>query len=107
KGAVADYHLLKDIVTREVDTLDEEINNALPAPLYLGLAATMLGIIFGLFAMTSFSATDFNMNVLSPLLDGVKIAMAASVIGLALTTYLTVIEYKKAKSTSEAKKNKF
>jgi hypothetical protein len=67
----------------------------------------MIGIIFGLIAMPSFNATAFDMTILSPLLNGVKIAMMASVIGLGLTTYLTVVEYKIAKAKAEASKNKF
>lgn len=107
KGAVADYHLLKDIVDRHIDSLDEEINNSMPAPLYLGLAATMLGIVFGLMNMPGFDATDFNPDVLMPLLNGVKVAMTASVCGLLLTTILSIWFYKRAKSKTERNKNNF
>lgn len=113
KGAIADYHLLKDVVDREVETLDGEINNELPAPLYLGLAATMLGIIFGLFSFSlvelpSLDDEQFDvLTLLKPLLDGVTIAMFASVIGLGLTTYLSIWEYRIAKAVSEKGKNKF
>lgn len=109
KGAIADYHLLKDIVDREVQTLDDEIQNELPAPLYLGLAATMLGIIFGLMNIPDSSAqNDFNiMAALQPLLFGVKTAMLSSLAGLALTTTLSIGLYRFAKSVSEERKNNF
>lgn len=107
KGAVADYHLLKDIVDRNIDSLDEEINNSMPAPLYLGLAATMFGIIIGLYNMPDFSTTTFSPNDLMPLLDGVKVAMMASVFGLLLTTGLSILAYKPSKSQAEKNKNGF
>lgn len=107
KGAVADYHLLKDIVDRNIDSLDEEINNSMPAPLYLGLAATMFGIIIGLYNMPDFSPTTFSPNDLMPLLDGVKVAMMASVFGLLLTTGLSILAYKPSKSQAEKNKNGF
>ncbi|WP_017733017.1 hypothetical protein [Nafulsella turpanensis] len=107
KGAVADYHLLKDIVDRNIDSLDEEINNSMPAPLYLGLAATMFGIIIGLYNMPDFSAGTFSPDILMPLLDGVKVAMMASVLGLLLTTGLSIVFYKPSKSQAEKNKNGF
>ena len=44
-GAAVNFSIIKDIIDREVDVMDEEISNSLPTPLYLGLAATMVGII--------------------------------------------------------------
>lgn len=49
KGGVSDFNLMRDIVERNTDSLDEEINSQIPIPLYLGLMGTMLGIIIGLF----------------------------------------------------------
>lgn len=51
KGGAADFHLIKDIVERHTDSLDEEINHKLPVPIYLGLMGTVLGIIIGLFSL--------------------------------------------------------
>ncbi|WP_210490348.1 hypothetical protein [Rufibacter aurantiacus] len=106
KGAVADYHLLKDIVDRNIDSLDEEINNSMPAPLYLGLAATMLGIIIGLFQMETNAGVDTD-NMLTNILGSVKVAMIASAMGLGLTTALSIFLYRPAKSKAETNKNKF
>jgi hypothetical protein len=50
-GAAVNFSIIKDIIDREVDIKDEEISNSIPTPLYFGLAATMIGIIFGLFSM--------------------------------------------------------
>ncbi len=46
-NAVSDFHLMKDIVDRNCDAREEEINAQIPVPLYLGLAGTMLGILIG------------------------------------------------------------
>jgi hypothetical protein len=54
KGA-ADFHLIRDIVDRNSDTVDEEINTLIPIPLYMGLMGTMLGIILGLFFIPNIS----------------------------------------------------
>lgn len=53
KGGAADFHLIKDIVERHTDAIDEEINHKLPVPIYLGLMGTVIGIIVGLFWVTS------------------------------------------------------
>ncbi|NJY62535.1 hypothetical protein HC174_07150 [Salinimicrobium sp. CDJ15-81-2] len=111
KGAVSDFNLVKDIVDRNIDKVDDEIGNNLPTPLYLGLMGTMLGIVGGLFFMPEISADAFEraadllpgaaedvssalnnasdnkeaLGGIDALLNGVKIAMFASVSGLALT----------------------
>ena len=35
KGAVSDFNLVKDIVDRNIDKVDDEISNNIPTPLYL------------------------------------------------------------------------
>jgi len=53
RGNVSDFGLIRDIVERNTESLDEEINSQIPIPLYLGLMGTMLGIIIGLFFIPS------------------------------------------------------
>lgn len=106
KGAVSDFNLIKDIVDRNTDTVDEEINNLLPIPLYLGLVGTMIGIVIGLFLMPSISDENFDQSI-DTLIGGVKIAMIASFFGLLLTVILSGWKYKGAKSQSENLKNDF
>jgi hypothetical protein len=96
-GAAVNFSIIKDIVDREVDVKDEEITQTITIPLYLGLAATMVGIILGLFAMPDLNAKGFSDGVNS-LINGVKIAMIASLSGLALTTFLSSWFYKNAKT---------
>ncbi|WP_143106396.1 hypothetical protein [Pustulibacterium marinum] len=131
RGIGVDFHILKDIIDRNVDIIEEEIHNRIYAPLYIGLAATMLGIILGLFSInfkadnnsiitnsqlqtieqiqgndTENVSTQEALNKLQPLLDGVKTAMVASVFGLICTTLLSVWGFKNAKTDNEKDKNK-
>ncbi|RKS14314.1 hypothetical protein [Flavobacterium sp. 120] len=106
KGAVSDFNLIKDVVERNTDAVDEEINTLLPIPLYLGLMGTMLGIVVGLFAMPSISDENFE-KAIDILIGGVKIAMIASFTGLLLTVLLSGWKYKGAKSQAESLKNDF
>lgn len=113
-GAAVNFSIIKDIIDREVDVKDEEISQFIPTPLYLGLGATMIGIIFGLLSMpqlspivTSIGNSDpysylSNNNreftdAINALIRGVKYAMIASLSGLACTTILSSYIYKGAK----------
>lgn len=95
-GAAVNFSIIKDIVDREVEVKDEDISTSITTPLYFGLAATMIGIIFGLLAMPDIGADNFNEGV-SALIKGVKLAMSASLVGLACTTIMSSFFYKNAK----------
>jgi len=103
-GAAVNFSIIKDIIDREVDVKDEEISNSLPTPLYLGLAATMIGIIFGLFAMPESNGQHFAEGI-DALINGVKLAMLGSLSGLACTTILSSFIYKNAKRNISRDKN--
>lgn len=114
KGGAADFHLIKDIVERHTDSIDEEINHKLPVPIYLGLMGTVIGIIVGLFSLnfqydpnTNSLNGELFVKSVSGLISGVKLAMICSVVGLALTTFLSSSRYMGAKSKLEAQKNAF
>jgi len=105
-GAAVNFSIIKDIIDREVDVKDDEINQSIPTPLYLGLAATMLGIIFGLMAMPDINADGENFTSgINSLIKGVKFAMGASLLGLILTTILSSGYYKRAKRKVQKEKN--
>ena len=104
-GAVVNFNIIKDIIDREVDVKDEEIVESIPTPLYLGLAATMIGIIFGLIAMPAIDGSNFSAGITS-LINGVKLAMFASLSGLSCTTILSSFFYKQAKKKVLKEKNK-
>jgi hypothetical protein len=120
KGAVSDFNLVKDIVDRNIDKVDDEISNNLATPLYLGLMGTMLGIVGGLFFMPEISgdaatkaaetAAEGNNEALGgidALLNGVKIAMFASVSGLALTILSNYFFFKARKKVEQQKHDFF
>jgi len=106
KGAVSDFNLIKDIVDRNCDSVDEEINTVISIPLYLGLMGTMLGIVIGLFFMPSISDQNFE-SAIDLLIGSVKIGMIASFVGLLFTVLLSGHLYKGAKSSAESAKNDF
>lgn len=107
KGAVSDFNLLKDIIERNTDAQEEDINLTISIPLYLGLMGTMLGIVIGLFYMFFLSGKS-NDNLgggISVLLGGVSIAMIASFCGLLFTVINSGLYFKGSKSLIETRKN--
>lgn len=104
-GAVVNFSIIKDIVEREIEVKDEEITQSITLPLYLGIAATMIGIIFGLFSMPELSGEGFSLGV-NALIGGVKIAMIGSLSGLVCTSYLSSFSYKRARRIVMKDKNK-
>ncbi|MDR1898092.1 MAG: hypothetical protein LBR10_15025 [Prevotellaceae bacterium] len=108
KGAVSDFNLMKDIVERNCEAVDEDINTSLPIPLYLGLMGTMLGIVVGLYFINADSFTsETPLNAIAGLIGGVRIAMISSFIGLLLTTVGQGGLYKRIKTKVESKKHAF
>ncbi|THU39444.1 hypothetical protein FAM09_13140 [Niastella caeni] len=110
RGVASDFHLIKDVVERNTDAIEEDINQSVSLPLYLGLLGTFLGIVFGLFqiAGVDFAADTTALNTaISLLLDGVKIAMIASFTGLLFMVINSGYTFKGAKSLVEEKKNDF
>lgn len=114
RSAVADFNLIKDTVERTASAIEEEVNNTISVPLYMGLLGTLLGIIFGLLNISSISVTgntnettDILNAAIPVLLGGVRMAMFASFTGLLLTVINSGIFYRKAKTILERRKNDF
>jgi len=115
KGSVSDFHIIKDVVDRNCDAIEEDINVQIPMPLYLGLVGTMTGILIGI----SFFVLGEGLNgLLNPspdgaisngiieLLKGVAMAMITSIVGILLTTIGSYLA-KDSKKTEEEAKNIF
>lgn len=99
-GTSADLGVLEDICDSQKETLEDEIQNSLNVPLYLGLAGTFIGIITGLLGVDFdqiFGNTN-NLNGLQHLLYGIVVAMCASLLGLGFTVYNSAVTYKTAVS---------
>lgn len=111
KEAASDFMLIKDIVERNCDSKEEEINTQTPIPLYIGLMGTMTGIIIGI-GRTAVLGGGFSTFINDPeqaigeLMGGVAIAMIASLVGIILTTVSSLMS-KTSKSKLEAGKNEF
>lgn len=112
KGAASDFHLIKDVVERNCDSLEEEIATLTPIPLYLGLIGTMIGILVGVgFLIISgglavLISTNDSGNLgsgIEGLLGGVALAMLSSIVGILLTT---TGSYFSKESKSELNRNK-
>lgn len=102
-GTSADLPVLEAICETQKNTLQEEIHNSLNIPLYLGLAGTFIGIIFGLFGLDVsqlVSNNAENMGTLQQLINGIICAMSASLLGLIMTVYNSAFQYKQAVSAA-------
>ena len=123
KNGISDFSLMKDIVDRNCDAAEEEINTQIPIPLYLGLVGTMIGILVGIgYLWISGGLSDLlnaNGNDLlntesisssskgvEALLGGVALAMISSILGILLTTFGS-IRAKNVKSKVEKNKHVF
>lgn len=115
RSATPEFNLIKDIVERNCNALEEEINNTISVPLYLGLLGTLVGIIFGLWNISGLSSvtadiaktTDSLDKAIPMLLGGVKVAMIASAIGLFLTVLNSAIFLRLNRAIHERRKNDF
>jgi ABC-type transporter Mla subunit MlaD len=115
KGSVSDFHLMKDIVDRNCDAKEEEINTQIPVPLYLGLMGTMAGILIGigylwfsgdLSALLNAGNGNSGAEGVEALLGGVALAMISSILGIFLTTSGSM-KAKEAKAEEEKNKHMF
>ncbi len=114
KGAASDFHLIKDVVDRNCDCVEEEVATLTPIPLYLGLIGTMFGILVGVgFLVFSDGLNKMlnaqnlaNGNPIVELLGGVSLAMISSISGIGLTTASSYI-YKGSKTELNLEKNAF
>jgi hypothetical protein len=109
KSAVSDFHLMKDIVDRNCDAVEEEIQTQLPIPLYLGLMGTMVGICIGVSTL----GIDALINDVKTGTQGVEVllhdvgwAMGSSICGIILTARGSWIT-KNGKVTVEKNKHRF
>jgi type II secretory pathway pseudopilin PulG len=115
KSGVGDFHLMKDIVDRNCDAKEEEIDTQIPIPLYLGLVGTMAGILVGigylwisggLNDLLSADSGNSGTDGVEALLGGVALAMISSILGILLTTFGSM-KAKTSKAKTEHNKHIF
>ncbi len=114
RSAVPEFNLIKDIIERNCDALEEQINASISVPLYLGLLGTFIGIILGLWNISGLfdnaSTTDTTVvlnNAIPILLNGVKVAMGASLVGLGLTILNSALFFRNSKAVMYSRKSDF
>lgn len=116
KGAISDFHLMKDIVDRNCDAIEEEINTLNPVPLYYGLVGTMVGILIGVGFLVIGGGLDELLgnggtqgkgaDGIQTLMGGVALAMISSILGIFLST-IGSLKAKDAKANLDVDKNTF
>ena len=116
QNSVSDFHLIKDIIDRNCDADEEEIQTQVPMPMYFGLMGTMAGILVGVAMLvisggvnTLISGTGgatAGVTGIDSLLGGVALAMVTSILGIILTTAGST-KTKNAKVKVESGKNVF
>lgn len=112
KNKTYDYHILKEIVNRNSQSLEDEVDTMLTVPLYWGLIATIFGIAFGIviFAWKDLAnllaGTNHDVSGIKILLTDVGIAMVASLAGVFFTKQSTA-HYNKARTEMVKNKNRF
>lgn len=109
ENRTSDFALLKDIVDRNTDAVEEDTRELIPLPLYLGLAGTMLGIALGVLSLDLnkiFSDAGVQAGSIDPLLKDVAYAMICSFIGLVFTTIGTFF-MRSTKTAVESDKHGF
>lgn len=112
KNKTYDYHILKEIVNRNSQSLEDEVDTMLTVPLYWGLIATIFGIAFGIviFAWKDLanllSGSNMNPEGIKILLTDVGIAMIASLAGVFFTKQSTT-HYNEARTEMAKNKNHF
>lgn len=113
KDSASDFSLIKDIVDRNTDAVDDEIQTQIPFPLYLGLMGTMAGILIGVGYLVISGGLDQLINTveigsqqtsgIKALLGGVALAMICSILGIVFTT---IGSNKSKNSKAEVERNK-
>jgi biopolymer transport protein ExbB/TolQ/archaellum component FlaC len=102
----AEFSIIKNIIERRIENLENTVSSNISLPLYIGLMGTFIGIITGLVFIAFGKGLDMDKDI-NGLLGGVVIAMVASFIGLLLTVRNNSYHFKNAKEICDEAKIKF
>lgn len=112
---VSDYHLMKDVVERNREVSESEIETLIPFTQYIGLVGTMIGIFIGVSilvfgggveSLMSGSSSALSDSGVTDLLGGVALAVISSAVGLGFTMGASYL-FKEAKRDVELRENNF
>lgn len=107
KGVI-DFNIIKSIVERKVESIENTSGANISLPLYIGLMGTFIGIILGLYPLAfGVNLSDAANIPIKGLLLGVVIAMCGSLFGLLFTVINTSFFMKRALARSDYDKNLF
>ena len=112
RNRTPDYPIIKEIVERNSQKLEDDVDAMLSIPLYLGLMATISGAAVGIifFAHADLegllTGTTIEAGGIKTLLTDIGIAMAASFLGVFFTARSTS-KYKEAKGQMSKYRNQF
>lgn len=112
KTKSTDYQIIKEVVERDSEKTEDDVNTMLTSPLYLGLMATIVGASIGVifFAWTDLEALLTGVQIhaqgIKTLLTDIGIAMTASFLGVFFTS-ITTAKYKDARGDMLKRKNQF
>lgn len=113
QNKTTDYHIIKEIVDRNAQDAEEEVDTMMSAPLYLGLMATIVGVAIGVVFFAIDIEKLFTPDPNNVKIDGIKIflidigiAMVASFLGVFFTKKSTSA-FKDARSIMSRNKHKF
>lgn len=103
RGSAADFNIIRDVTERINTAYEDSIQATISIPLYIGLLGTMFGIIYGIYNIKM----PLDDASLFTLLDGVKLAMIASFVGLFLTLINSSVFFKNACFKRDFNKNNY
>jgi hypothetical protein len=64
RGSISDFNIIRDMVDRNIEVVENRIQNKISLPLYIGLLGTMVSIVVGLFFYNTVSDTDLQIQYL-------------------------------------------
>jgi hypothetical protein len=109
-GVPTEFSTLQDITNRNIHVLQNQIEQSLPVPLYLGLAGTLSSAFVGLWSYSQNIDVE-NINtmglVTQSLIKEISVAMICSLIGVGVTTFLSYLLYRPARNANERGLNNF
>lgn len=105
KGLIGDFEMVKALVDHDSDSTEEEIQQLLPLPLYIGIGGSLMTIIVAFFTLPSLSDVTGEYSEL--LFTVLKLALALSFFGVLLSFFSWGFSYRSAIVKNRQQKRRF